>query len=135
MCNLENIASSTPHSVVLSMTRISASKKSMRLAPIYRAAFPDDLRIDMCIAVAMDVAMGVSGDDDRRAAEVIASAAHDDANRCAETCAINQVARYWAAADAAEAVLEALQPVVDINAVCNLENSSRARFSMSRYSS
>ena len=128
----DEITPLTPHVDVMAMARHGAADIAKSLLIYYESAYPDDKRPRMALAVAYDVANGRESERARSVTAGIAQAAYNDANRAAETCGANHLARYWAAADAAEAVLEALQPVVNITAARQIEEDAHKRFQITQ---
>lgn len=129
----EEITPQTPHVVALEAIRRTAASIAEQILPYYEVAYPDDRRLHELLPLAVDYAAGRVDERTLADAASLASAAFDDANRMAETCNITTVARHWAAADVAEAVLETLSPVVDLIAVRRLAEDARSRFILSKH--
>lgn len=129
---VSTITPTTPHEDVMRATRLEAANLAESVIDLYEAAFPDDLRLRMALPVAKDVAAGLADEWSRVTAFGIATAAVEDAAVLCETCAPEDAARYWAAADAAEAVMYALGAVVDITAVQSAAESALKNQSMAQ---
>lgn len=97
--------------------RIAALIKAREVAPIYRAAYPDDARIDLALQGCADYISGRLTPTQMGMVRIVAASALSDAAHDAETCPRESVTQYWSASDAAEVVVAALRPRIDFDEI------------------
>lgn len=97
--------------------RIAALITAREVAPIYRAAYPSDGRIDMALQGCADYISGRLTPTQMGLVRIIAESALSDAARDAESCPRESVNQYWSAADAAEVMVAALRPRIDFDEI------------------